>query len=174
MKYAPSRTYLTAYKSPVGDLTLASDGENLTGIWFDGQRHDRTTVGADAAKEEALPVFKLTRKWLDIYFSGKNPSFTPPLRVYGSDFRRLVADIMLTISFGKTMTYGEIGREVARRMGRPHMSAQAVGGAVGHNPIGIIIPCHRVIGANGSLTGYAGGLERKIFLLRNEGIGEFL
>lgn len=174
MKYAPSQTYLSTYKSPIGNLSLASDGENLTGIWFDGQRHDRSTAGSDAENLETLPVFKLTRKWLDIYFSGKNPTFTPPLRVYGSNFRRMVADIMLTIPFGKTITYGEIGREVAQRMGRPHMSAQAVGGAVEHNPIGIIIPCHRVIGTDGSLTGYAGGLERKIFLLKNEGIGGFL
>lgn len=147
---------------------MASDGEALIGVWFDQQKHDRATLGHDFKEDDSMPIFVETRHWFDIYFSGREPDFTPPLRLSGSPFRQMVGEIMLGIPYGTTTTYGEIAREVARRMGRPSMSAQAVGGAVGHNPIGIIVPCHRVMGSDGSITGYAGGIDRKQFLLQLE------
>ncbi len=159
--------YTTHYDSPLGKLTLAGDGENLTGLWFDGQKYAPYPSPESPAPQE-LPVFIRTRQWLDIYFSGKAPGFTPPLSVNGSDFRQAVWKILLTIPFGRTMTYGEIAKEIAARKGIKKMSAQAVGGAVGHNPVSIIVPCHRVIGANKNLTGYAGGIERKVRLLTIE------
>ncbi len=159
--------YLGYYQSPLGDITIASDGEHLTGLWFDGQKYDRDIVTKEA-KDEDLEVFAQTKKWLDIYFQGKDPGFTPPIKLEGSDFHNMVADIMLSIPYGKTMTYGEIAAEVAKRTGRERMSAQAVGGAVGHNSVSVIIPCHRVVGAKGSLTGYAGGISKKIALLELE------
>ncbi|WP_409336410.1 methylated-DNA--[protein]-cysteine S-methyltransferase [Eubacterium sp. F2] len=152
------------YDSPLGGITLASDGENLTGLWFDRQKYFGSTLSEESDEEE-LPIFHNTLKWLDIYFSGKDPGFMPSLSLHGTPFRREVWDILLTIPYGQTMTYGEIAKEMARRRGLERMSAQAVGGAVGHNPIGIIVPCHRVIGADGSLTGYAGGIDRKMALL---------
>jgi O-6-methylguanine DNA methyltransferase len=158
------------YNSPIGSITLASDGESLTGLWFDGQKFDRATVRESSRENGDLPVFKSAVKWLDIYFSGKAPDFTPPLKIEGSDFKKAVAKIMLEIPFGRTKTYGDIAKELARTFHRKAMSAQAVGGAVGHNAIAIIVPCHRVLGKGGKLTGYAGGLERKIFLLKNEGL----
>ncbi len=162
--------YLTHYQSPIGDITLASDGQALTALWFDGQKYDRDIMERDAVWESELPIFDETRKWLDIYFQGKDPRFTPPLRLDGSAFYKTVADIMLEIPFGETTTYGAIAAEAAMRLGRTHMSAQAVGGAVGHNSISVIIPCHRVVGANGSLTGYAGGIDKKVALLTLEGV----
>ncbi len=162
--------FIAHYPSPAGNVTLASDGESLTGLWFDGQRYDRDTLRASVFAEKDLPVFSLARKWLDIYFSGKAPDFTPPLKVEGSAFRKLVLGVLLEIPFGTTKTYGEIAREVALRMGKSFMSAQAVGLAVGRNPISLVIPCHRVLGAGGRLVGYAGGVERKVLLLKNEGI----
>lgn len=162
--------YLTHYQSRLGDITLASDGQALTALWFDGQKYDRDIMEKNAVWKSELPIFDETRKWLDIYFQGKNPGFTPPLRVDGSEFYRIVADIMLEIPFGETTTYGAIAAEAAKRLGRERMSAQAVGGAVGRNSISVIIPCHRVVGANGSLTGYAGGIDKKVALLTMEGI----
>ena len=120
-------------------------------------------------EEKETPVLKETREWLDLYFAGKEPGFLPKLAPEGSEFRKMVWEILLKIPYGKTMTYGEIGDEVAKRTGKRTMSAQAVGGAVGHNPISVLIPCHRVVGTNGSLTGYAGGIERKVALLKLEG-----
>lgn len=163
-------TYLTHYRSPLGEITLASDGEALTGLWFDGQKYDRLILREEVCREEALPVFALSEKWLDLYFDGKQPDFTPPLKLSGSDFRKRVGEIMLTIPYGQTRSYGEIARVIAKERGLQMLSAQAVGGAVGHNPISIIVPCHRVVGANGSLTGYAGGVKRKVWLLEKEGI----
>lgn len=155
------------YTSPLGGITLASDGEALTGLWFDGQKY--FGAGLDKGAEESeLPVFTEAVRWLDTYFSGKAPDFTPPLSLNTTPFRRAVCDIMLTIPYGQTMTYGEIADIIAKQKGIGHMSAQAVGGAVGHNPISIIIPCHRVVGADGSLTGYAGGLDKKTALLKLE------
>ena len=155
------------YISPLGGITMASDGEYLTGLWFDGQKYFADTLSAQH-EEKDLDVFRRTDLWLDIYFSGKNPDFTPPLRMIGTEFRQEVWQILLTIPFGKTMTYGEIAKILADRHGANSMSAQAVGGAVGHNPISLIVPCHRVIGTNGALTGYAGGLEKKTRLLDME------
>lgn len=159
--------YIHHYDSPLGGIILASNGQALTGLWFEDQKYVAATLSPDHTKC-ALPVFDLTAKWLDLYFSGKIPDFTPPLCIKTTDFRKAIAQIMLTIPYGQTMTYGQITSIYARQKGLPHMSAQAVGGAVGHNPISLIIPCHRVIGIDGSLTGYAGGLDRKIKLLKLE------
>ena len=159
--------YTYSYLSPLGGITLASDGNILTGLWFDGQKYFGSTLPA-VHREQALPVFDETVRWLDIYFSGKIPDFTPPLALPASPFRKMVWEILLTIPYGRTMTYGEIAAEVAKRSDTCRMSAQAVGGAVGRNPISLIIPCHRVIGASGKLTGYAGGLDKKIRLLQME------
>ncbi len=159
--------YMYHYDSPLGEIILASDGEALSGLWFRGQKFFGSTLG-EAPVQRTLPVFDQAKEWLDIYFSKKAPDFTPPLSLRTTPFRRAVWEILLKIPFGQTMTYGEIAEKTAEQMNRPHMSAQAVGGAVGHNPISLIIPCHRVIGANGSLTGYAGGVDRKRRLLEME------
>lgn len=155
--------FFRRYDSPIGRLTLVSDGTALAELRLDGSNDSTET-------QKNLPIFRDTFRWLDIYFSGKEPDFTPQLNMRTGPFRREVWEIMLTISYGKTMTYGEIAKEIARRHGLAKMSAQAVGGAVGHNAIPIIIPCHRVIGTNGNLTGYGGGIERKIKLLELEGV----
>lgn len=154
--------FLTHYASPLGPILLAADETGLTGLWFEGQKYFPSFLGVDYQEKET-PVLTETARWLDVYFSGKDPDILPPLHPQGSPFRQTVWDILLTIPRGQTMTYGEI----ARRLG-VH-SAQAVGGAVGHNPISILIPCHRVVGSDGSLTGYAGGVERKTRLLQLEG-----
>ncbi len=159
--------YIYRYQSPLGGITMASDGSGLTGLWFDRQQHFGSTLSTEH-EEILLPVFEETSSWLDTYFSGKIPDFTPPLALPASPFRKIVWEILLTIPYGQTTTYGEIAAEVAKRSGTGRMSAQAVGGAVGRNPISLIIPCHRVIGARGKLTGYAGGLDKKIRLLRME------
>ena len=159
--------YTYHYDSPLGGITLASDGENLIGLWFDEQKYFADTLG-EKSTEKALPVFDITVEWLDIYFSGKAPDFTPPLSMRTTQFRKEVWEIMMSIPFGQTMTYGEIADLIAKRRGLPQMSAQAVGGAVGHNSISLIIPCHRVVGTNGSLTGYAGGIDKKVKLLTME------
>lgn len=155
------------YVSPLGGITAASDGSALTGLWFDGQRYFADTL-SDKYEEKNLPVFEQTDRWLDIYFSGKAPDFTPPLMMKTTGFRRAVWEILLTIPFGQTMTYGEISEKISSQRGIAKMSAQAVGGAVGHNSISLIIPCHRVVGKNGSLTGYAGGIDKKLKLLELE------
>lgn len=159
--------YTYRYSSPLGGITLASDGESLTGLWFDNQKYYAYTL-SETNQQKELPVFSQTLKWLDIYFSGKAPDFIPPLRMKTTPFRKSVWKIMLKIPYGQTMTYGEIAKVIAGQNGLQKMSAQAVGGAVGHNSISLIIPCHRVIGANGSLTGYAGGIARKVSLLTLE------
>jgi len=159
--------YTHHYVSPLGSITLASDGESLTGLWFDGQKYFPHKYISESTEAE-LPIFKQTVKWLDIYFSIEIPDFTPPIYLNTTPFRKAVYDILLTIPYGHTITYGEIANIIAKQKGIERMSAQAVGGAVGHNPISIIVPCHRVVGADGSLTGYAGGLDRKIELLKME------
>ena len=159
--------YTQHYDSPLGGITFASDGESLTGLWFDGQKYFGDTL-TERHKAKRLPVFDRAREWLDIYFGGKAPDFTPQLSMKGTAFRKTVWEILLTIPFGCTTTYGAIAEKMAKQMGLPRMSAQAVGGAVGHNPISIIIPCHRVVGAHGSLTGYGGGIDKKIRLLTLE------
>ncbi len=155
------------YISPLGGITLASNGEALTSLWFDGQKYFPHKLVEESIEAE-LPIFVQTCKWLDMYFDGKIPDFTPPISLHTTPFRKTVYDILLTIPYGQIMTYGEIARILAEQQGAERMSAQAVGGAIGHNPIGIIIPCHRVVGANGNLTGYAGGLDKKIALLKLE------
>ena len=159
-------TYRASYLSPLGAITLASDGKALTGLWFDGQKYFGSTLPVET-KQGDCPVFAQAKRWLDSYFAGEKPGFTPPLHWMTTPFRRAVWEILLTVPYGCTTTYGQIAAQLADRMGRLQ-SAQAVGGAVGHNPVSIIIPCHRVVGADGSLTGYAGGVERKIALLRLE------
>lgn len=154
--------YLTRYESPLGSILLAADGVGLTGLWFIGQKYFPSFSEGEALEEET-PVLAEAIRWLNVYFSGKEPDFLPPLHPQGSSFRQAVWNVLLTIPRGQTMTYGEIARRLNVR------SAQAVGGAVGHNPISILIPCHRVVGSDGSLTGYAGGLARKEWLLHLEG-----
>ena len=161
--------YVTHYNSPIGAITIASNGTALTGLWFDGQKYFASTLGADY-KEENLPVFAEAKRWLDMYFSGMEPDFTPLLCLNGSPFRMAVWQILQSIPYGQTITYGAIAQQLAAQNGQAKMSAQAVGGAVGHNPISIIVPCHRVVGTNGSLTGYAGGINKKIALLKLEGV----
>ena len=160
--------YADHYVSPLGGITLTSDGEALTGLWFDGRKGSSGAPG-DMCERTDLPVFGQTKKWLDLYFAGKDPGFTPPLRMKATPFRRAVWEIMLTIPYGQTMTYGEIAKRIARQRGIDKMSAQAVGGAAGRNPISLIVPCHRVVGAGGDPTGYGGGIEIKIKLLALEG-----
>ncbi|MBO4512075.1 MAG: methylated-DNA--[protein]-cysteine S-methyltransferase [Victivallales bacterium] len=152
-------------------MTMASDGEALVSLCFDGQRHFSSALPPGAV-EGSLPVFNMTSRWLDMYFGGKEPDFMPPLNMQGTDFRQAVWKILLDIPYGKTMTYGEIAARLARERGLKAMSAQAVGGAVGHNPIAIIVPCHRVIGAAGKMVGYGGCIHRKIALLEIEGTKE--
>ena len=162
--------YIDNYNSPIGPITIASDGTQLVGLWFDGQKHDRDTLKDDLYMNKSLPIFDQTKLWLDIYFSGQAPDFTPSIKLTGSSFKQLIASIMLSIPFGQIATYGQIAKEAARLTNKLHIAAQAVGGAVGHNSISIIVPCHRVVAASGSLTGYAGGIDKKIWLLENEHI----
>lgn len=161
--------YYDFYSSPLGNVTLESDGENLTGLYIDGQRQVNNDYHK-TAKRETLPIFSQTVKWLDEYFDGKTPDFTPEIKLVGMPFQKSVWEKLLTIPYGKTVTYGDIARQIAKEKGLPKMSSQAVGGAVGSNPVSIIVPCHRVIGANGNLTGYAGGVDKKIQLLSIEKI----
>ena len=159
--------YYCTISSPLGDILLASDGTALTGLWFT----DSVTCPKNAGsgmQETELPVFEQTEEWLRIYFSGRKPDFRPPLFLHGTPFRTAVWQILETVPYGTTMSYGELACKTAERLGVSRMSAQAVGNAVKHNPISLIIPCHRIIGADGSLTGYAGGIERKRFLLELE------
>ena len=160
-------TYIQHYDSPLGGILLAADEIGLTGLWFDGQKCFAQGLPVERTEQETS-VLTEARRWLDIYFTGKEPDFTPPLHPVGSAFRRSVWEILLQIPYGQTTTYGEIARQLAERQGLARMSAQAVGGAVGHNEISVIIPCHRVVGANGSLTGYAGGIHKKEQLLELE------
>ncbi len=161
--------YISKYSSPVGGITLASSEDSLTGLWFDGEKYFGDTLPEHCEKKDT-PAITEARRWLDIYFTGRDPGFVPPLDMdQMTEFRRMVCEIMLKIPFGKTTTYGQIAKQVAGMKGIDRMSSQAVGGAVGHNPISIIIPCHRVVGTNGSLTGYAAGLDIKTALLKIEG-----
>ena len=161
--------YVYHYQSPLGGITLTSDGAALVGLWFDKQRFFADSVVQDH-EEKSLPVFEQADRWLDLYFTGVQPDFTPPCRIPGlTPFRKEVISAMEAIPFGSITTYSQIARTIAERRQLPKMSARAVGGAVGWNPICIIIPCHRVVGAGGSLTGYGGGISNKIALLRLEG-----
>ena len=168
--------YKTVYYAPVGNITLACDEkENIVGLWLEGQKYFAETIkdiaDSEIIKENNLEIFKKTKIWLDRYFKGEKPEISElPLAPAGNDFRQRVWQILCEIPYGKVYTYGEIARKIAREYNKEKMSAQAVGNAVGHNPISIIIPCHRVVGSNGSLTGYAGGIEMKIKLLKHEGV----
>jgi len=162
--------YTTKYNSPIGEMLLASDGDSLIGLWNHEQKYFGSPLLKESKPNDQLPILIKTKDWLDKYFSGRKPdSKELPLSMAGSDFRQRVWKILLDIPYGKTVTYGDISKQIAKQFGKPKMSAQAVGGAVGHNPISIIVPCHRVIGSNGSLTGYAGGIDMKIKLLELEG-----
>ena len=161
--------YTNEYESPLGHLLLAGDEEGLTGLWFtEGGRYVALGLNEQARRHET-DYFDSTKEWLDIYFSGRDPGFFPRIHLTGSAFRKRVGEILCEIPFGKTVTYGWIAERIAKERGCKRMSAQAVGGAVGHNPICIIVPCHRVVGASGSLTGYGGGILRKKALLELEG-----
>lgn len=159
--------YTSHYKSPIGGILLAADHIGLTGLWFDGQKYYADHLDPEH-EEKNIPIFEDAKRWLTTYFSGQEPDFTPALHITGSSFQLAVWEILRKIPYGKTTTYGEIAKIIARQQGLPHMSAQAIGGAVGHNKISIIIPCHRVVGVNGSLTGYAGGIDKKVKLLNLE------
>lgn len=155
--------FSTDYSSPLGEILIVSDGEAICGLWFYNQKYFKSTVDDDLIKKHDLDIFKKATKWLDDYFDGLNPEIDFKLNPQGSDFRLRVWKILTEIPYGETITYGEIASKIS-----PTMSAQAVGSAVGHNPIAILIPCHRVMGADGKLTGYAGGIERKLELLKLE------
>lgn len=169
MERLPAEYCTGRYDSPVGGITMAGDGKSLIGLWFDGQKYSAGLPGRNSRMTE-LPVFRDVRRWLDLYFSGEAPDFIPPISMYGSEFGKEVWKILLTVPYGHTMTYGAVAKKIAADRGIGRMSAQAVGGAVGHNPVSLIIPCHRIIGTDGSLTGYAGGLDKKRWLLRHEGL----
>lgn len=162
--------YETRYASPLGGITLASDGECLVGLWLDGQKYHGGSIDESMTTKDDLPVFTDAKTWLDRYFAGKSPAISELcLAPSGSEFRKAVWKILCEIPYGEVVTYAEIAKKMASETGKARMSSQAVGGAVGHNPISIIIPCHRVVGSNGSLTGYAGGIDTKVKLLELEG-----
>ena len=160
-------TYTMHYDSPLGKILLAADEEGMTGVWFQAQKYFAAKLPPEN-EEGTTPVLGDACRWLDIYFSGREPDFTPKLHLIGSDFRQAVWALLLQIPYGQTRTYGVLAKQLAERNGGKRVSAQAVGGAVGHNPISLMIPCHRVVGTNGSLTGYGGGIQRKKALLELE------
>ena len=163
--------YTTDYLSPIGPLLLASDGKSLVGVWMDGQKYFAATVKEEMRETDDLPLFTTVKQWLDEYFAGKRPEISKlVLAPKGGSFRQEVWAILCEIPYGEVITYGDIAKKMAKIRGKERMSAQAVGGAVGHNPLSIIIPCHRVVGSSGSLTGYAGGMAKKIKLLEHEGV----
>lgn len=157
--------YSTDYESPLGEMLIVSDGEAICGAWFYGQKHFKSTIVEKTIPDDDLAIFKQTKQWFEDYFNGLNPQINFKLKADGSQFRQKVWKILSEIPYGETLTYGEIASRIS-----PNMSSQAVGGAVGHNPISILIPCHRVIGRDGKLTGYAAGLDKKIELLKIENI----
>ncbi|MCD8018677.1 MAG: methylated-DNA--[protein]-cysteine S-methyltransferase [Clostridiales bacterium] len=154
----------------MGEILLVSDGTALTGLYFDGGRHKEMIESMKTGSCPALPVFASTCQWLDIYFRGEVPDFAPELSLEGTAFQKRVWEILKEIPYGQTITYGEIAARIAAEQGIARMSARAVGGAVGSNPVSIIVPCHRVVGANGNLTGYGGGMDKKVALLTLEGV----
>ena len=159
--------YISHYASPLGGILLAADDCGLTGLWFEGKKYLARLLDHDH-EERNSPEFETTNRGLDVYYSDREPEFDVPLHFTGTAFQNDVWQILCTIPYGQTMTYGQIARRLAAQRAVPSISAQAVGGAVGHNVISIIVPCHRVVGANGSLTGYAGGIDRKMKLLALE------
>ncbi|MEG6616362.1 methylated-DNA--[protein]-cysteine S-methyltransferase [Peptococcaceae bacterium 1198_IL3148] len=162
--------YRATYPSSLGIITLACDGSSLVGLWIEGQKYHGDTILEDMIESNDMPIFDTTKKWLDRYFAGEKPDISElPLAPVGGKFRQGVWNILCEIPYGKVITYGDIAKKMAAKMNKESMSSQAVGGAVGHNPISIIIPCHRVVGSNGSLTGYAAGVHTKVKLLELEG-----
>ena len=161
--------YLSFYLSPLGNMFLTSDDYGLTSVGFSNQRFSYADK-KEEIKEEECAFIKEAKRWLDIYFSAKEPDFTPHMHLLGTEFQKAVWSQLLLIPYGKVVTYGEIADKIAKEKGIERMSARAVGGAVGHNPISIIVPCHRVIGSGNNITGYGGGIERKKRLLSLEGI----
>ena len=160
--------YTSNYNSPIGKLLLASKGHQLIGLWIEGQKYYFSCL-KDEIKEEDTEILIKTKKWLDRYFKGENPSINElDLNPLGSDFRKSVWKILCEIPYGEVITYKDIADTIAKQKNLKKMSSQAIGGAVSHNPISIIIPCHRVVGSNGSLTGYAGGIDKKVYLLNHE------
>jgi len=165
--------YQTIYQSPIGAITLACDGDgkNLVGLWTEGQKYHGDTIPEAMVEKNDIPLFDTAKKWLDRYFAGEKPGISElPLAPIGGEFRQGVWNILREIPYGGVITYGGIAKKMAEKMGKKSMSSQAVGGAVGHNPISIIIPCHRVVGSNGSLTGFSGGVQMKMQLLELEGV----
>lgn len=161
--------YVTHYKSPVGDILLAAKNEKLIGLWIEKQKYYLSNLKEEIKELENIEILIKTKKWLDRYFKGERPNINElSIEPIGSDFRKSVWKILMGIPYGKVITYNDIAKEIVKEKGIKRMSAQAVGGAVGHNPISIIIPCHRVVGSTGSLTGYAGGINRKSYLLEHE------
>ncbi|MCU6748697.1 MULTISPECIES: methylated-DNA--[protein]-cysteine S-methyltransferase [Lachnospiraceae] len=162
--------FFTTHPSPVGRLTLGSDGQYLIGLWIEGQKYFGSTLGGAVSEKGDLPVFMAAKEWLERYFAGERPRpDTLPLCLKGSIFQQRVWKLLCEIPYGEVTTYGMLASKVAEQMKRHSMSGQAVGGAVGRNPLSIIIPCHRVVGSDGSLTGYAGGINTKVSLLKLEG-----
>ncbi|MCM1272592.1 MAG: methylated-DNA--[protein]-cysteine S-methyltransferase [Clostridium sp.] len=159
--------YTSHYQSPLGNVLLAADNIGLTGLWFEGQKYFAFNLDEEHEEKE-IPLLEQTKHWLDIYFSGQEPDFSVPLHFMGTDFQNEIWKILCSIPYGQTTTYGKIAKQIAGKRSLQRMSAQAVGGAVGHNEISIIVPCHRVVGTNGSLTGYAGGIDKKMKLLNLE------
>lgn len=163
--------YTTTHRSPLGQITLACDGDCLTGLWLEGQKYFESVLPAAATRSDSQPVLRTAKDWLDQYFAGARPDPSAvPLRPAGTPFRQAVWARLRDIPYGTVVSYGAIAGHMAHLLGRGSMSSQAVGGAVGHNPISILIPCHRVVGADGSLTGYAGGIDKKQKLLALEGV----
>lgn len=166
-----SMLYKTFYESSLGNILIVSDENNIIGLWFEGQKYFLANIKDDITQKDDLPILQSAKLWLDQYFAGQKPNIANlKLAPRGNDFRLTVWKILCEIPYGQLTTYGEIAKKVAIVMNKESMSAQAVGGAVGHNPISIIIPCHRVVGSHGSLTGYAGGIDKKIKLLQLEGV----
>ncbi len=161
----------TKYESPIGELTIACKEDKLVGLWMQGQKYFGGTVQEEMVKNDNVPVLIKAKSWLDRYFAGDKPKISElSIAPIGGDFRQGVWQILCDIPYGEVITYGDIAKQMAKKAGKERMSSQAVGGAVGHNPISIIIPCHRVVGSNGSLTGYAGGVAKKVNLLEHEGV----
>ncbi len=159
--------FISHYESPIGRILLAADSIGLTGLWFEGQKYFACTLDQEREEKE-IPLFEAVKQWLTVYFSGEEPKSCIPLHMIGTAFQKEVWALLCTIPYGQTVSYGELAKRLAAKRGLPHMSAQAVGNAVGRNGISIIVPCHRVVGTNGSLTGYAGGIGKKAQLLALE------
>ncbi len=161
--------YISKYQSPLGVIFMTADEEGLTGLWLEGQKYCPTDIYKQP-EENCRPVFETAKKWLDIYFSGREPDFKVPIHFSGTDFQLEVWRLLCLIPYGETVTYGFLAQQLAKTRGISRMSARAVGAAVGKNKISIIVPCHRVIGSDKSLTGYAGGIDKKAKLLKLEGV----